>query len=99
PDLDSDGVQDQKDNCVSTPNASQSDADLDNIGDACDPTPVHDLQIVAASSSSPVVEDGSGMLKWWVRVRNGEAFPDKVAVYSSAFVPTGCRLETVSGET
>lgn len=35
-DLDLDGVLDWADNCVSTPNASQSDVNWDGVGDACD---------------------------------------------------------------
>jgi hypothetical protein len=35
-DGDSDGVQDNKDNCVSKANADQRDTDLDGYGNACD---------------------------------------------------------------
>lgn len=38
-DTDIDGVQDEDDNCVTTPNPDQGDADGDAVGDACDPTP------------------------------------------------------------
>src|SRR5262249_12958672 len=37
PDADSDGVPDAGDNCPSTPNADQANADGDSLGDACDP--------------------------------------------------------------
>jgi PKD repeat protein len=37
-DTDGDGVPDVRDNCPTTPNPDQADADLDGKGDACDPT-------------------------------------------------------------
>lgn len=39
PDTDMDGVPDDADNCPDDMNADQGDADLDLIGDACDPFP------------------------------------------------------------
>src|SRR5262245_23694974 len=36
PDGDGDGIQDQCDNCLQTPNPAQTDTDGDGAGDACD---------------------------------------------------------------
>ena len=36
PDTDGDGVNDNVDNCPSTPNSDQADLDVDEVGDACD---------------------------------------------------------------
>ena len=38
-DIDEDGVLDGADNCPTTPNPDQADADRDGSGDVCDPTP------------------------------------------------------------
>ncbi|MCP3979148.1 MAG: hypothetical protein GY716_07425 [bacterium] len=38
-DADADGVLDHLDNCPLTPNPAQTDTDLDQVGDACDPCP------------------------------------------------------------
>lgn len=57
-DTDADGVPDSQDNCPVDANAGQRDADLDAIGDACDP--VFDntyLFVVGKSSSVPQTID------------------------------------------
>ena len=38
-DTDTDGIPDDADNCPNDPNPNQEDADLDLIGDICDPFP------------------------------------------------------------
>jgi hypothetical protein len=38
-DKDKDNILDQVDNCISTPNKLQLDADADGLGDCCDPNP------------------------------------------------------------
>lgn len=35
-DRDSDGIQDNRDNCIDVANADQTDTDEDGLGDACD---------------------------------------------------------------
>jgi hypothetical protein len=37
--MDADGVGDVCDNCPTTPNPGQEDADMDGIGDACEQAP------------------------------------------------------------
>jgi hypothetical protein len=67
-DTDGDGVADDDDNCVSTSNADQTDADNDGTGDACDPTPngdtdgdgVDNLADNCPAVSNPGQEDVDG---------------------------------------
>ena len=57
-DQDGDGVPDVTDNCVSTPNPEQLDADADGYGDACDPMPLNPTNDVAGDCHSPTVSGG-----------------------------------------
>lgn len=74
PDMDLDGVLDLCDNCPDTPNADQSDADQNGIGDACacdfDATPpflVHGVEAVSFRQTAfsgyidPAVESTNGV--------------------------------------
>ncbi len=52
-DQDNDGVADDADNCVASPNPGQEDADADGLGDACDNCP-------AAENGDQADADGDG---------------------------------------
>ena len=64
PDADGDGVPDASDNCPTTPNAAQSDVDLDGAGDACDtegPSPNTDGLAGADDCTDGVDNDGDSL--------------------------------------
>lgn len=50
-DTDSDGVDDTIDNCTLTPNPTQTDTDIDEIGNACDPDFNQDCIVDAADAA------------------------------------------------
>jgi hypothetical protein len=64
PDIDEDGWLDDLDNCPATANPSQANADLDDLGDACDPDDdgdgVADEEDNCPTLSNAAQEDGDG---------------------------------------
>jgi uncharacterized repeat protein (TIGR01451 family) len=64
-DTDADGVPDRSDNCPSVSNPTQSNADGDPLGDACDPNsfaPVANNDSYSTNQNTPLTVLGSGVL-------------------------------------
>jgi uncharacterized repeat protein (TIGR01451 family) len=64
-DVDSDGVLDFADNCVAVSNPTQSDADGDGLGDACDPNsfaPVANNDSYSTNQNTSLTVLGTGVL-------------------------------------
>ncbi len=103
PDSDGDGIPDISDNCPTIFNPDQADSDFDFVGDACDPTPVHDLAIVGGSLSNVTINldhVGNGKITGSVIVQNLANHPDDVFVeFFIEGVPTGCEVTAFSGDT
>jgi hypothetical protein len=99
-DTDLDGVPDNcpnvgKDNCVSVPNHDQTDTDGDGLGDACDPTPRHELEIKYCLKFGPApvnLSDAGGAYMWVICEignKNGWVNPATIDLTVNG-VPAGC---------
>ena len=94
-DSDTDGVPDSLDNCPRTPNPGQQDSDYDRLGDACDPTPVHDVSVSGLRVSRATVwldRGASATITGWFRVKSNYGYPEEtLAGFGLPGLPAGCR--------
>lgn len=74
-DADGDGVGDEVDNCVNTPNTDQSDIDGDGVGDVCD--------------NCPDVANADQMLPTWYADSDADGYGDPTVTQNSCTQPTG----------
>ena len=97
-DIDGDGVPDDSDNCLTTPNSSQSDTDGDTFGDACDICAGFDD---AVDTDGDAVPDGCDLCAGFddAADADGDSVPDgcdqcaghnDLADADSDTVPDGC---------
>ncbi len=101
PDADSDFAPDRFDNCVSVPNTDQTDSDVDGKGDVCDPTPIHDLEVVSLNAQGVTISgDGTAVLRTHVTVKNLQSHPDLFRMeVEIQGLPFACEVTAVSGNT
>lgn len=74
-DADGDGVGDEVDNCVNTPNTDQSDIDGDGVGDVCD--------------NCPDVANADQMLPTWYADSDSDGYGDAAVSQNSCAQPAG----------
>jgi hypothetical protein len=103
-DSDGDGIADfcptqgEDDNCDDVVNPGQENADGDSLGDACDPTPTHDVQIKYCLKFGPApinLSDSVGSYMWVICEIGNNSNHDEVVTISNSVdvnLPAGCTV-------
>ncbi len=100
-DADNDGVFDDDDNCQDAPNRDQVDSDHDRIGDACDPTPWHDVALTDLGASTAIIryrDATATTMSVTIEVANLAPVREMAKVQVAPFLPHGCRVAVVVGD-
>lgn len=102
-DSDADRVADRRDNCPSIYNPAQPDSDLDGLGEACDPTASHTLQVTATDASALNIrldKGGVGEFNLAVDVTNLGDHADLVSLEVTVnWLPYTCEVARTKGAT